>query len=185
MREGELEEENSAKESRKQRDNWAVQHKVMVAKGPVSMCVSAYSGWCTNLVNFYQLWRLTQSLSKPLRPIVVYNVLKLKFTYSSEQPGDLARALLKAKETNQHVEDANPYFKVKASRNSFANLKLLLEVDTHMSSPVLAQPQIANCSIEGNYGSGHVYIFGWLVVNYLLTKEGGKNLSKYEEAAGC
>lgn len=41
MREGELEEENSAKESRKQRDNWAVQHKVMVAKGPVSMCVSA------------------------------------------------------------------------------------------------------------------------------------------------
>lgn len=73
---------------------------------------------------------------------------------SSEQPGDLARALLKAKETKQHVEDANPYFKVKASRNSFANLKLLLEVDTHMSSPVLAQPQIANCSIEGNYGSG-------------------------------
>lgn len=73
---------------------------------------------------------------------------------SSEQPGDLARALLKAKETNQHVEDANPYFKVKASCNSFANLKLLLEVDTHMSSPMLAQPQIANCSIEGNYGSG-------------------------------
>lgn len=32
---------------------------------------------------------------------------------------------------------------------------------------------------------GHVYIFGWLVVNYLLTKEGGKILSKYEEAAGC
>lgn len=32
---------------------------------------------------------------------------------------------------------------------------------------------------------GYVYIFGWLVVNYLLTKEGGKNLSKYEEAAGC
>lgn len=32
---------------------------------------------------------------------------------------------------------------------------------------------------------GHVFIFGWLVVNYLLTKEGGKILSKYEEAAGC
>lgn len=35
------------------------------------------------------------------------------------------------------------------SRNSFASFKLLLEVDTR----ALAQPQIANCSIEGNYGS--------------------------------
>lgn len=66
----------------------------------------------------------------------------------------MARVLLKAKVTTQHVEDTNPYFKVKASHNSFASFKLLLEVDTRMSSPALAQPQIANCSIEGNYGSG-------------------------------
>lgn len=36
-----------------------------------------------SVVIFYQLWLLTQSLSKPLRPKVVYNVSTLKFTFKS------------------------------------------------------------------------------------------------------
>lgn len=66
----------------------------------------------------------------------------------------MAGALLKGRKTQQHVEDTNLYFKVKQSHNSFANFKLLLEMDTRVSAPALTQPQIANCSIEGNYGSG-------------------------------
>lgn len=99
MREGELEEENSAKESRKQRDNWAVQHKVMVAKGPVSMCVSACVCVCAvkvslslrelQLISKYGTCSIiyfpvcVETLSSPLHCVCLYErVMGLRWDYS-------------------------------------------------------------------------------------------------------
>lgn len=45
-----------------------------------------------SVVNLYQLWLLTQSLSEPLRPIVLYKVTKLNFTF---KPGTVYMTIKK------------------------------------------------------------------------------------------
>lgn len=82
-----------------------VRPRLFVAVYPAGVVVLVtQAGVRMSVVNFYQLWLLTQSLSKPLRSIVVYNVSTLKFTF---KPGAVYADYIKKKKTYWHTNMQN------------------------------------------------------------------------------